>query len=260
VVTITRDSDDTNVDAGSTIVIEEKNVFELTGDLIPEVDILNITWKDEEGTHIKQIEVVGDFVCTVQEIEKFLEVEAKNEEEYDQAEIEEQRERATRDIEAACWDAFRHRYCQERLSGENRPALVLRNRHVVKVLAVVVNGVSWDESEIDELVLTSIGLERANTNSWGDPLYPMWPEGRNNIVVSYVYGHENYPSAINPVVELAASYLMPKPNDKYRRATSAFDVTTGTNYKLVTAGEKGARFNVPSVNAFVEANEVLRFV
>src|SRR5882672_750664 len=84
VVTITRDSDDTNVDAGSTIVIEEKNVFELTGDLIPEVDILNITWKDEEGTHIKQIEVVGDFVCTVQEIEKFLEVEAKNEEEYAQ--------------------------------------------------------------------------------------------------------------------------------------------------------------------------------
>lgn len=266
-VTVVRDSDGaTIVDAGIAQSQESGAffTFDLKGPEIPEVDLLRVTWVDEASSIEQHVEVVGGFACSIQEIKESIDEEAKDTPTDEK--IAQQRERATRDIEAACWDAFRHRYARETLNGDNSGVLILNHRRVVKTLSLSVDGEALTPIEIGELSITGIGLQR-NFPQWpgGWPRGAGWPEGTNNVEITYVYGHENYPSAANPVCELATDYLIKHPTDAERRATSYTD-SEGRQYRMVTAGEpgrygsQGRRFNIPSVNAFVEANESQRLL
>lgn len=254
-VTVVRDSDGaTIVDKGATESHESDAYFthDLTGADIPEVDLLTVTWADANSAYEQKIEVVGGFACSLKAIQKKLDEDAESSP--TKEEIELQRERATRDIEAACWDGFRHRYAKETLSGDNSGILILNKRHVVRILRLEVNDTPMTESELKELSITSIGVQR------NQPEWPVgWPEGTNNIVVTYVYGHDNFPGAANPVRDLAADYLVNFPTNWEERATSYTD-TDGNHYRMVTPGEKGHRFSIPSVNAFVNANEGTRLL
>lgn len=258
-VTVVRDSDGTTVvDKGATEGHETGAYFthDLKGTDIPEVDLLKVTWADANSSIEQLVEVVGGFACSIKLIKKKLDEDEETlTKEYPDDEIVLQRERATRDIEAACWDGFRHRYAKETLSGDNSGVLVLSKRRIVKILSIEVNDQLLTESEIGELSITGIGVQR-NLPQW----VPGWPDGtNNNVVIAYVYGHDNYPSATNPVRDLTADYLVKFPTNWEERATSYTD-TDGNNYRMVTAGEKGKRFSVPSVNAFVNANETMRLL
>lgn len=262
-VTVVRDSDGkTIVDKGATKSQEEGAYFtyDLKGSEIPEVDLLTVTWADANSNIEQKVEVVGGFACSIASVKHKLDEDAESLPADE--EIVAQRERATRDIEAACWDAFRHRYAKETLSGDNGSVLILNKRRVVKILSLEINDIVLTAGELAELHITNIGIERKRA-AWPYGRHERWtsewPEGTNNITIAYVYGHDNYPSASNPVRDLTADYLVQHPTDWEERATSYSDAD-GNNYRMVTAGEKGHRFNLPTVNAFVEANSVLRIL
>lgn len=256
-VTVVRDSDGkTIVDKGATEKHEEGAYFthDLKGIEIPEVDLLTITWADANSSIEQKVEVVGGYACSLEAVKKKLAEDAEDiASNYPDALIRQERERATRDIEAACWDGFRHRYAKETISGDNGSVLILNKRHVVKILSLETNEVVLTEKDIAEFSITDIGIERKHV-AWPYGRHERWAsdwsEGTNNIVIAYVYGHDNFPSAANPVRDLTADYLVQHPTDWEERATSYTD-TDGNNYRMVTAGEKGKRFNLPSVNAFV---------
>jgi hypothetical protein len=269
-VTVVRDSD------GATVVHEGTTgedagvfTFDLKGSEIPEVDLLTVTWSDENSAYVQQVEVVGGFACSLESIKKKLGEDSETlATKYPDSTVAQQRERATRDVEDACWDAFRHRYAKETLNGDNSDIIVLDHRRVAKILSLSINGVAYTDAEIKELSITSTGIQR-NFPLWPEGFRPGWwggfTEGTNNIVVCYAYGHESFPSAANPIRDLAADYLVDHPTDWESRATSYTD-SEGNNYRMVTAGEstkpgaKRARFNVPSVNAFIGANEAFRLL
>lgn len=257
-VTVVRDSDgSTLVDAKEAQESEDKEffTFDLKGSDIPEPDLLHVTWQDDDSTFKQEVEVVGGFVCSIAEVREVLKQDAEDKNYPTDAKVRRERERATRDIEAAVWDAFRPRYHKDVLSGDNSNVILLTRRRVQKILSLSIDGVALTESELKDLALTNVGLERDSRE------FPHgFTAGRNNIVVSYIYGHDNFPECVEPVKALAVFRLIPAPNNLHDRATGAFETETGTSYKLVTAGEKGARFSVPAVNAFVEANSVARFV
>lgn len=255
-VTITRDSDGSTVvkDAATSKVTSPETYwkYELAGSKIPEVDLLTVIWTDGTSSYTQYVEVVGGFLCSVSDIKEKLNESAEDLPE--QWKMERERERATKDIEEACWDAFRHRYAKETFSGDRNALIELDNRNVVKILSVEVDGDLLSESEVEELTITRLGVER-NPGQWpGEG----WPFGANNITIAYIYGHDAFPSARGPVRDLAADYLIDHPTDWQERATSYSD-TNGNHYRMVTAGEKGAKFNVPSANAFVGRHGSARF-
>lgn len=251
-VSVTRDSDGATVVSEGTVDSHEEGAYfthDLKGTDIPEVDLLNVVWSDANSSYEQVVEVVGGFACSIKSVKKKLDEDEETlAEKYPDAEIELQRERATRDIEAACWDGFRQRYAKETLNGDNGGLLILNHRHVVKILSLEVNDETFTELDIGNLSITSIGVERDLSRYARG-----WPEGTNNITIAYVYGHDNFPSAANPVRDLTADYLVEFPTNWEERATSYTD-TDGNNYRMVTAGERGKRFGLPSVNAFVDAN------
>lgn len=235
-VTITRDSDGKAiVSEVATDEIEERHVLEVEGSLIPEVDVLTVTWTDEEGSHEKEIDVVGGFVVSIADVKAKFGGEASD------AEVSSMREIALREIEDACGVAFRQRYRRELLSGRGTTRLLLHERQVSRVLGVEVEGEALSEAEIEALTVDPLGVLIREEG---------WPAGRSNVVATYVYGYTTHTPAILPVRDYAAYLLTPSPTDWDGRATSKTN-EDGT-FALVTPGVRGASFPLPVVNAFVE--------
>lgn len=253
-VTIVRDSDGKTIvnEAVATKAESEEDphwTIQVSGTDVAEADLLSVTWKDADSTFTQEVDVVGGFACSIKDIKKKLEESAE-----DLPEdwlIERAREEATKDLERAAWMALRHRYAREVLSGDRTTILPLDNREVVKIVAIEENEVAFDQDQIDRLAITPIGVERRI--EWGleDWTGSYWLTGVDNISIAYVYGPQSFSSARQAVIDLAADYLVQNPTNWQGRATSYTD-TEGNNYRLVTAGEKGAVFNVPSANAFVK--------
>jgi hypothetical protein len=237
-VTVTRDSDGTElteVEATQVAATEddiEHWVVEIKGTDIPEVDLLEVLWTDGSSSYTTYTEVVGGFVTSLRSIEKKLN-ESQPEEEFASA-----REIAIRSIEDACGVAFRRRYAKETLDGSGALELMLRRPRLIRVLSATIAGTELDN---DELVVDPVGALISSSR---------WTEGRANVEVAYVHGHESFPPAALPVRDLAAYLLTPAPTDWNERATA---YTSGeVTYSLVVAGLRGALFPLPSVNAFIE--------
>jgi hypothetical protein len=242
-VTVTRHSDGSAIvtDKATTKVEEEgEDTFytvELSGEDLSEVNLLVAVWTDGVSSYTTTAEVVGGFVTSLKAIkEKY-----NNDPERTAAQIAAAREAATTQIEGACSVAFRPRYGKEVLDGSGSRNLLLRQPQLLRVLSVSVDG---EPIDVDDLALDSAGVLLSPSR---------WTEGRANVEVAYVHGYTRFPAADLPVRDLAAFLLTKHPNDWHERATS-YSTDSGS-YTLVTPGVRGASFPIPSVNAFVEANQ-----
>lgn len=242
-VTVTRHSDGSAmVEDATTTKVEgdEPDPFytvDLTGEQLAEVELLVAEWTDGSSTYESYAEVVGGHVTSLKAIETKYDGSDKSAEDYAWA-----REAASTAIEAACGVAFRPRYARAVRDGTGTDTLMLPNPRLLRVLAASIDG---DDIDLEELTVDPAGfLVRAGG---------VWTAGRANIAVAYVHGHEHFPPAALPVVELASYLLTEAPTDRHARATS-FSTEQGT-YSLVTAGMRGASFPLPNVNAFVQDHE-----
>lgn len=203
-----------------------------------EVDILHLTWTDKKvggNVYRQDVEVVGGFIVGVQEIKDKLGTDPSIDK------VKTARMIASQEIEAACGMAFRQRYRKDLRSGKGRTRLRLSRRELSAVIRVEVSGVALSVEELAALSLDPSGvLERTG----------YWPEGRSNVEVAYIYGLTAFSPACQPVKDYAAHLLSENPSDWAGRATS-FTNEFGSTYQLVTPGVRGARFPIPSVNAFV---------
>lgn len=249
-VTVVRDSDGTtivNKAAATPVEVAEAveyYTYTLTGDKIPEVDLLTVTWADEDSTYTQEVEVVGGFVVSLSEIKEKYGGPA--EKAPDAWKLEREREIATRDLEDSVWDAFRHRYEKELVTADGTNCMVLSQRNVVKILSVTVDDEALTGEEIEDLTVTSYGFERPTKVRSGAAL-----------VVTYVYGRERFHEAKNPVRDLAAYRLVPDPSDQFGRATSSTS-EDGVTYRYFNEAIKGNKFPLPIVDAFVKRYAVAR--
>lgn len=240
-VTITRGSDGSTVvsEATPTKVEPEGGTTywtqALTAAQTASLDVLTASWKSDDGsTYTQTVEVVGGFVASITEIKERLDATPDN------ALVSAKREMALKEIEDACSVAFRPRYEKELLSGDGSTKLRLSRRRLISVESVSVDGVALTESELEALTLDPMGVLVSESP---------WPRGILNITVVYTHGFVSYPPATHPVRDYAVYMLTDNPADVNQRATSmTTDVAT---YTLVTPGVRGARFPLPSVNAFV---------
>jgi hypothetical protein len=248
-VTATRDSTGAAVELPAPTEKSEggETFWELTFSptVTMQVDILHLTWTDKKAggnVYRQDVEIVGGFIVGVQEIK------AKVGGNPTTHKVEIARAMASQDIEAACGMAFRPRYRKDQLSGKGRSRLRVNRRELLEVLRVSVEGVDLTTGEIEALRLDSNGVLEITGS---------WPKGRSNVEVAYIYGYSALLSARQPVKDYAAYLLTENPSDWQGRATS-FTNEFGSTYQLVTPGVRGARFPIPSVNAFVEGfNEPL---
>lgn len=240
-VTITRGSDGSTVvnEATPTKVEPEGGstyyTTPITAANAASLDVLTATWKSEDGSvYTQTIEVVGGFAASLTAIKDRLDTEPSNEL------VALKRESALNEIEDACGVALRPRYAQELLSGDGSTKLRLSRRRLISVEAISVNGTALSSGDLEDLTLDPMGTIIASS---------AWSRGVLNIVVTYTHGFVSYPPAIHPVRDYAAYLLTENPSDYNQRATSiSTDIAT---YSLVTPGVRGARFPLPSVNAFV---------
>lgn len=250
-VTIIRDSTGTDVltDVVATEVIEGEGeeaeeywTVKIPAADLAELDLLTAQWVGEidgdAATFETEYEVVGGFVISLAEIRRNLnkEIAAK----ITDADIAAKRERAVREIEQECGTSFRLRYSRERLDGRGYRRLILGCRGLKRIISVEVEGRIWSPTEVEALSLDPSGVIEASSP---------WPRGIGNVVVTYVAGLTSYPSALEPICAYALYLLTPTPTDVNQRATSM--TVDDATYRMVTPGERGARFPLPSVNAFV---------
>jgi hypothetical protein len=243
-VTVTRESDGSKIleeaEAEEGKAAEDEIAYwTVKVPAVSEPDRLTAEWTDDSSTYTQEVEVVGGFVCSVAAIKKKLGEQPVA------AEVEAKREIATKDIESACGVAFRPRYERELVSGRGTKRLILNRREVTKVLSVKVGDSVWGPEEISGLTIDPIGILVADSP---------WTQGSLNVEVGYVYGYQDFASAVEPVRDYAAYLLTPAPSDWQGRATSVTN-EYGSSFALVTPGVRGASFPLPSVNAFVERFE-----
>lgn len=240
-VTIVRDSDgSTAVSEATPTKVEPEGgstywTQALTAAQTAALDILTATWKSSDGSlYTQTIEVVGGFVASLAEIKDRLDETPAD------ALVASKRESALKEIEDACSVALRPRYQKELLSGDGSRKLRLSRRRLISVESVSVDGTALTEAELEALTLDPMGVLISES---------AWSRGVLNIVVTYTHGFVDYPPARHPVRDYATYLLTPQPTDLNARATSV--TTDVASYVLVTPGVRGARFPLPSVNAFV---------
>lgn len=215
--------------------------FTFTGAQLPSPDVLSVTWKDGTSTYTQQHEVVGGFICSLAAIEKKL-----GEGEPADADMAAAREQASRDIESACGVCFRPRYFNEQLRGKATTArLLLPRRELLSIVSVSIEGAALTPTEVTALGVDPLGVIVR-------PAGAVWP--MQEITVGYIAGYRDFPPAVPPVRDYAAYLMTSRPSDWMERATG---ITTDMgSYSLVTAGERGNEFPLPSVNAFVQRFQV----
>lgn len=247
VVTVIRHSGGSTIAAAAeTTKVEEEGedvyyTVDVAGEDLTEVDLLVAVWSDGDSSYTTYTEVVGGFTVSLKAIQAKYEEEDRTDDQIAAA-----REAATTQLEAACGVAFRPRYGKAVLDGPGSDTLMLPDPQLRRVLAVDIDGQALDAEELEALTLDPSGFLVRPAR---------WPEGRANVEVAYVHGHEHFPAAGLPVTNLAAYLLTKTPTDWNARATS---YSTGeVTYSLVTAGMRGMTFPLPEVNAFVQQHEYI---
>lgn len=195
------------------------------------LDKLTVHWTTANlGTSDLEVEVVGDFLFTA--AEGMAVVPGKTD-----AEVEQARIKAEQDIERACRVAFVPRYESQILSGDGTGFLQVRWPQVRSIRSITVGGTTVSVTDLEP---TQAGLYNPSG----------WTRGVSNVVVRYEHGYD--PGEIQAgraALRLAKHYLLGSPTDD--RAVR-MDTDVGS-YALATAGMRGARFGIPEVDAFVQA-------
>lgn len=242
-VTIVRDSTGATVvsGAGATDVTGTGvYAYTLLPSQIPEVDILEATWsatvEGQSQQFVTQVEVVGGWLCSLEDIKGSLPVSMQT---TTNRELSEAREWAEDLLEQACGVAFRPRYGKETVDGTASADLLLSTPAALKVLSASVGGEAIATGEVSPQLTGSLYREAG------------WARGRENVTVAYVHGFSSPPAPVRrAAVKLARAYLIEDPSNLNERATSIS--TEEATYSLVTAGVRSARTSIPEVNQVIE--------
>lgn len=160
---------------------------------------------------------------------------------YPDADIEAVRQSVEEALEDACGVSFIQRTATDTLDGNAGTDIVLDRSRVSAVTAASIDGTALTASELADLAVYPDGTIY---NPAG------WTRGRRNVSITYTHGHATIPGRVKrAAIMLTRRYLVDSPvND---RATSLVN-DDGTTQWLVTAGVRGALFDLPEVNAIVQ--------
>ncbi len=240
-VTITRDDGTVLVNAAAATEAGAGIVtYTLTPAQTALLDTLTVSWTATFGGQSQAftdvVEVVGGFLFSISEARALKPLDNTQ---YTIAQIINTRTLVEEALEDACGVAFVPRYRRETVSGDGGATVVLSRPRVTAVRSVKHDGVAI--TDLATVVPSSSGI----------PYYPSgWTRGYGNYEVAYEHGYPYPPAgATQAALLLAKRYLVQGPIDD--RATSMSSEDGVIN--LSTPGLRGARFGLPTADAFVSA-------
>lgn len=218
----------------------DERTLSLDAGQLAELADLTVTWQsDDLGELTTHAHVVGGFMFTVNGARALKPLD--NTVSYPLESILAARTLAEMALEETCAVAFVPRFHRETLGGKGTTKLFTGQPLPRRVISATIAGTALNAGELAELQ-----VDPARGFIWRPA---GWPAGERNVVIEYEHGHPS-PPANGPraALLLAKRYLVDSPvND---RATTLIN-QDGTTQFLVTAGVKGAVFDLPEVNAFV---------
>jgi hypothetical protein len=254
-VTITR-LDGTAVESGTAIVAGDGVTYSYTFGGSDTLDQLQVSWAATVGGDSvvlsqDQLQVVGGFFFGLAEV-RAIDPVLSNTVKFPTDSLIQRRIEVEDECEEICRQAFVPRFCREVLSGHPRIRhLRLRWPNLRKVRSLTVDGVAWDQTQLDAIGPDPLGIIRPN-RSWGwfygTPSYAdVWPWGVGNIVVEYEHGMDFPPATIVRGAKLRMKSLLlqnlsPLPDRAERLATTETGV-------VMLATESKDSTGIPTVDA-----------
>ena len=212
------------------------------------LDVLTVVWTSSTyGPRTPEyVEVAGGFLFTVAEFRALGSAYA-NTTNYPTARVVEMRTTVEQALEDACSVAFVPRYAYETINGPGGYSLPLKWPKVrtVRSASYTASGTTT--------ALTAGELALLTWADWGGLAGYGWTAGYGNWRVGYEHGHDRPPERIKrAALILAKRWITPGAADD-----RAINVTneSGT-YALFQAGVRGHTFDVPEVQAAVDAYDL----
>jgi hypothetical protein len=151
--------------------------------LVAEVDSLTVkfsgTFSGVARSRTEHAEIVGAHYFEIGEVRALPSIDTS----YTDTDISTARGAVSQMVERVCGTSFVERYRREVLSGEGRQLpFGVSAPYVRRLLAVTVDGVAWDQTELDTFNAAH------NGGRWLDDGVHFWPYGRRNIVVKFAEG------------------------------------------------------------------------
>lgn len=238
-VGITREDGTVLVAAGTATggATTSPRTFALTTTHTASLDILKATWTSAtKGTRTTYVEVVGGFLASVADLQaiKPLNDAAK----YPVANLLTARDAVASVLEDVSGVAFTPRYEREyKIDGDGATEILLKRPRPLSVQSATLDGTALTVSDL--LLYDDGRVYYANG----------WNKGRQNIVLKYTHGYPFPPGNCAQVVARLVKWLLVD-SPISDRAISI--INEGGQQNLVTAGVRGAIFDLPIANAFVE--------
>lgn len=207
-----------------------------------QLNVLTARWTatvaGQAETRETQIEVVGGEYFTIADARRLKTLE--NTERFPAADILFARDVAADALENACGVAFLPRFRRQTLSGDDSTTIRLDRRRVRALRQITVDGVALTAGELALVIPTA---SRTLYRAAG------WANGVENITVAYEHGFSYPPARVaRAVLLLAKRFLIDGPvSDRTIRQSDP----SGASEWFVTAGVRGAIFDVPEANAVV---------
>lgn len=236
-VTVVQDSDGETIveEQAATYVSGGLYTYELSPADLPGVELLRASWEvaDDGGTFETVVEVVGGWLCTLEEIQAAFAGAATAK---TMAQLTTGRMIAEALLEDECGVAFRPRYARETLEGGVSEVLLGNPRPLRLISVTDADDVALD---LDEITLARVGTMKRDT-----------PFPAGDLEVVYEHGWERPPAgAARAAAQLARFAIAERPSNLDDRATSY--TTDLATYTLITPGLRGAVTSLPEVNAFI---------
>ncbi len=243
-VTITRANgtalvtDAAATDAGVGVV-----TFTLTPAQTATLDVLTVTWKATIGGQLQSfvdvLEVVGDVFFTLADARMLPGPNGgvlKDPIKYPDAAILAARDMASDAIEHAANVRFTPHYFTETLDGARGQYVRLRTARPRSLMAVTINATTVTDAQLlaDGRVYRELG----------------WAADPRGIVIAGTAGYDRVPARVAHAALLLAKRWLVDTNISDRATTTTN--SDGSAQYFVTAGVKGALFDVPEANAVIE--------
>lgn len=237
--------------AGSTVVADgtatdgigaSPRTFTLPAADNTQLDLLTVTWTDDDSTHSTLVEVVGGFYFTLAEARGF-DTALANDSKYPDSVLVETRRAVEEEFEQICDVAFVPRYRRERLRGLDRPWLTLGSPRATAIRSVTSystpnTGTAWTEPELDDIAIDDGIRIISRSGKW-------FPNA--DVVVEYEHGYARPPTEVKRAALQRLRYLASQPLAGLPDRATSFSVAEGGTYRLDTAS--AYRTGMPDVDA-----------
>ena len=256
-VTITREDGTVIVTSGATTK-PSTGVYRytLTPSQAAQVDKLTCVWAFVIGgaTHsfTAKYLVLGDLLFTLQDARGFGDQALASAATYPDFTLVKARDRILEEFQLICQIPFGAQYDRVTLNGDDGDA-GQANLGLPQLMATAIRSIetraagattwtSFTAAELADVMLSDTG--RMYRESLG-----VWPTGQRNVRVGYEYGYQPVPQAIRRagLVLLRSAVVASDVSDR----TMSFTDQLGT-YRFSTAGERGAWFGIPEVDAVLD--------